>query len=55
MLHFREARGEIWKIFVEFVECLVNERNPWVTYCALMYGQLIVLDKHPGVHPVGVG
>ena len=38
-----------------FVDWLANERPPWAAYCAFMSVRLIVLDKHPGVRPVGLG
>ena len=32
-----------------------NRSLPWAAYNEFIYGRLIVLDKHPGVRPVGVG
>ena len=32
-----------------------NGRPPWAAYRALMSGQLIALDKQPGIRLVGVG
>ena len=37
------------------MEWLGNGRTPWAAYQALMSGQLIALDRHPGFRPVGVG
>ena len=28
---------------------------PWATYFTMMSGRLIVLDKNPGIRPVGIG
>ena len=39
----------------DFVEWLGNGRPHWAAYQALMSGRLIVLDKQPGIRPVGVG
>ena len=38
----------------DFVEWLGNGRPAWAAYRALMSGRLIVLDKQPGIRPVGV-
>ena len=38
-----------------FVYWLANGTPPWMAYHAFMYGRLIMLDKHPGVRPVGLG
>ena len=38
-----------------FVDWLANRSPPWAAYCAFMSGRLILLDKQPGVRPVGVG
>ena len=38
-----------------FVDWLANGIQSWAAYCAFMSGRLIVLDKQPGVRPVGVG
>ena len=37
------------------MEYLTNDHPPWAEYCTLMAGRIIVLDKHPGVYPVGIG
>ena len=60
-----ELQGQLLK-FVEdstilrtsvetFVDWLSNGSPPWAAYRAFMYGRRIVLDKQPGVRPVGVG
>ena len=38
-----------------FVEWLANNNIPWEAYPIFMTGRLIVLDKQPVVHPVGIG
>ena len=38
-----------------FVDWLANESPPWTAYRAFMSGRLIVLDKNPGIRPVGLG
>ena len=38
-----------------FLYWLANESPPWAAYRAFMSGRLIVLEKQPGVSPVGVG
>ena len=55
LLRFGAASVEIRLIVGDFVEWLGNGRPPWVAYRALMRGQLIALDKQPGIRPVGVG
>ena len=37
-----------------FVDWLANGSLPWAAYCAFMSGQIIAIDKNPGVRPVGV-
>jgi hypothetical protein len=34
---------------------LASGHPPWAAYRALMAGQLVALDKSPGVRPVGIG
>ena len=38
-----------------FFDWLANGSPHWAAYGAYMSGHLIVLDKQPGVRPVGVG
>jgi hypothetical protein len=38
-----------------FIGWMANDFPPWATYQALKAGQLIALDKCPGVNPVGIG
>ena len=37
------------------MDWLVNNSPPWAAYQASMSGQLIALDKQPGVCPLGAG
>ena len=55
LLRFSAASGELRLIVGDFVEWLGNGRPPWAAYRALISGQLITLDKQPGIRPVGVG
>ena len=55
LLWFGAASAELRRIVRDFFEWLGNRRPPWAAYRALMYGRLIVLDKQPGIRPVGVG
>ena len=38
-----------------FVDWLANGNLTWAAYRSFMSGQLILLNKHPGLRPVGVG
>ena len=55
LLRFGAASVEIRLIVGDFVEWLGNGRPPWAAYRSLMSGQLIALDKQPGIRPVWVG
>ena len=55
LLRFRAASGDLRLIVGNFMECLGNGRPPWAAYRKLVSGCLIVLDKQPGIRPVGVG
>ena len=54
LLRFGAAIGKLRLIAVEFGEWLCNGRPPWAAYCAMMSGQLIALDKCPGIRPVRI-
>ena len=45
LLRFLASSRELWLIVGNFTEWLSNGPTPWATYCAMMSGQLIVLDK----------
>ena len=55
LLRFGAASRDLWLIVAELTEWLGNGRPLWAAYRAMMSGQLIALDKQPGVRPVGVG
>ena len=55
LLRFGAGSAELRLIARDFVKWLGNGRSPWADYRALMSGQLIALDKQPGIRPVGVG
>ena len=55
LLRFGAASGELRLIVAEVREWISNGRPPWATYRAMMSGQLIALDKNPGIRPVGIG
>ena len=38
-----------------FIHWIANRSPPWAAYCTFMSGRLIVLEKQPGIHPVGIG
>ena len=54
LLRFRCASEEL-RVFVAILaDCMTNSSPPWATYCALMDFRLVVLEKRPGVRPVGI-
>ena len=53
LLQFGEAIGVLQKISAEFSKWLANERPHWDANCMIISGNLILLDKHIGVRPVG--
>ena len=55
LLWFVASNVELRLIVGYFVEWVGNGRPPWAPYRALMSGQLIALDKQPGIRPVRVG
>ena len=55
LLRFGAASAELRLIVGDFVEWLGNGRPPWAAYRALMSGQLIALEKQPGIRLVGMG
>ena len=54
LLRFGAAIRKLRLTVTYFTECIGNRRPPWVNYQALTSGQLIALDKPPGIMPVGV-
>ena len=55
LLSFGLVSGKLRQIVAEFREWISNGRPPWAAYRAMMSGRLIVLDKSPGIRPVGIG
>ena len=55
LLKFGEDGNRLHTKVETFVDWLANGRPTWVAYHAFMSGQLIALNKHPVVRPVGVG
>ena len=55
LLRFGAAIGGLRLISGDFTEWMGNVRPPWAVFRALMSGRLIVLDKQPGIMPVGMG
>ena len=55
LLQFGATSGELRIMVADFTEWLVNGRHPCAAYCALIFGQLIALNKQLGVRPVMVG
>ena len=55
LLWFVASSVELRLIVGDFVEWLGNGGPPWAAYRALVSGQLIALDKQPGIRPVRVG
>ena len=55
ILKFWEDGKRLQTSVETLVNWLVNGSPPQAAYCAFMSGRLIALEKHPGVHPVGVG
>ena len=55
LLQFGAASAELRLIIGYLIEWLGNWWPPWAAFRALMRGRLIMLDKQPGIRPVGVG
>eukprot|EP00957_Ditylum_brightwellii_P010482 794488-Ditylum_brightwellii.AAC.1 len=55
LLQFGAASLKLREAVAKVTRWLTNTRPAWAAYCALVAGRLIVLDKCPGVRPVGVG
>ena len=55
LLRFGAASAELRLIVGDFIQWMSNGRPPWTAYRVLMSGQLIALDKQPGIRQVGVG
>ena len=46
---------ELRFVVARLADCTANSPPPWAAYCALMAYRLVVLDKRPGVRPMGIG
>ena len=55
LLKFEEDSTRLHTSVETFVDWKANGSPPWAAYWAFMSDRLIVLDKQPGVRPVGVG
>ena len=55
ILRFGAVSRELRMIVGDFTEWLGHGRPPWAAYRELLNGRMIVLDKQPGIRPVGVG
>ena len=54
LLHFECASEELRVFFVILADGMANSTPQWSSSCALMSYHLLVLDKRPGVQPVGI-
>ena len=55
LLCFGCASEELRVVVASLAEWMANSPPPWAAYRALMACRLVVLDKRPGVCPVGIG
>ena len=55
LLRFSAESVELRLIVRDFVKWIGNEQPSWAAYRALMSGQMITMEKQPGIRPVGVG
>ena len=55
LLCYEEASSELPQIAAYLTDWIANELPSWEEYHALIEVQLISLDKHTGVIPVGIG
>ena len=55
LLKFGEDSNRLHTSVETFVDWLDNGNPPWATYCEIMSGRLIALDKQLVVRLVGVG
>ena len=55
LLRFGCASEELRVIVARLADWVANSFPPWAAYCALMAYRMVVLDKRPGVRPVGIG
>jgi len=55
LLHYSNESLALHKKMTKWTMWLANDTPPWPAYHALMAARLVVLDKQPGVRPVGIG
>ena len=55
LLHFGCASEEFRAAVASLDDWMANSYPPWAAYRALMACRLVMLDKRPGVRPVGIG
>ena len=55
LLCFGCASEEFRVVVASLADWMANSFPPWAAYRALMDCHLVVLDKRPGVRPVGIG
>ena len=55
LLRFGCASEELRVVVASLADWMDNSSPPWAAYRALMACRLVVLDKRPGVRPVGIG
>eukprot|EP00957_Ditylum_brightwellii_P087874 6692542-Ditylum_brightwellii.AAC.1 len=55
LLRYGEASQKLRKAVAHVARWLANTTPAWAAYRAIVTGCLIVLDKCPGIRPVGVG
>ena len=49
------ASEELRGVFTSLAYRMANSSPPWVAYCALMACRLVLLNKWPGLRPIGIG
>ena len=55
LLRFGCASYKLRVVIAILADWMANSSPPWSAYCALMACCLVVLDKSPGVRPLGIG
>ena len=55
LLRFGCVCEELRVVVARLADCMAKSSPPWDAYLALMACFLVVLDKRPGVCPVGIG
>ena len=55
LLRFGCVLDKLRVVIARLADWMANSSPPWAAYCALMACCLLVLDKSPGVRPLGIG